>query len=102
MEMAHKERILQQLQVTYIAEKTQTWSSKKKTQELEATHSQQIQSNQRQGKEIESLKTKNKVVVENMVMAQKQLQEMLTHFPSKKRTKLIKENQLLKDEIDAT
>ena len=98
LEMSKKERLLQELQVAYQAKTAVTESWKKKSEELEVTHSQQIQVNQRQGKEIEWLKVNNKVVVDNLLLAQKQLQMMSTQSPLEDHTELDKENQKLKEE----
>ena len=50
---------------------------------------------ERQAKELEAAKVKQKAAVDNMLLAQKQINEMLQLSPSKERTQLMLELQTL-------
>ena len=74
--------MINQLQIAFQTETTESENWRRQSHSLEQQLQEQIQLNQRQAKDLEAAKLKQKLTVDNMLSAQKQINDMLQLSPS--------------------
>ena len=89
IEKVEQETLFERLQVAYKAESANFESLRRKSKSLKEQYADQVQLTHRQAKEIEVLKAKSKIVMDNMLLPQRMLNDLLQLSPLDEKVQML-------------